>query len=1093
MNKKLFVTTIPNFSETGINSFCWFLESGLSQELRKYASLLDLINNSSRKIRAYSDEFVLRRPKCSPVECKRYDLTYSIKIYVPIELITDNLVREALVLWAEVPLMTNGGTFVINGCERVIINQIIRNPGVYYKRQKNIKKLEYSAILISKRGSWIKFEYDVKTKDVFIRLNKLNIIKVSDLLKLCNIKYTSAEAQFILKQISDPVKNYIDDYTENLESFKFNFLSPNKQNPSNDITDISGNIFLRIFNSKFYDLGKTGRKKLNDKFCLSVPEHVSDITIDDIIAITNYLIKLHSGLGNIDDIDDLKNRRIRSVGELLQLQVNVGLARLRRSISEKLTDSEFPAGEISPFLNSKPLIATINEFFGSSQLSQFMDQTNPIASLTHKRRITSLGPGGLNRERLSLAVRDIHPSYYGRICPIDTPEGQNVGLLMSLASYTRVNELGSLETPFFKVSKGEILDTEVPIYLTAEEEEKIPTTLADSIINSNKIISDEFAIPIRHQNEFNMASSNHVDLISVSPIQSISLATSLIPFLEHNDANRALMGSNMQRQAEPLLYPSKPIVGTGLEHQIATDSGSVLVSKFGGVVKYVSSQLIAIETLENEIVIYKLQKFVRSNQETCINQRPIVWPNEHVSSGQIIADGPATSGGELALGQNLLVAYMPWEGYNYEDAILINERLIEEDLFTSIHIEKFDLEVNVTDFGAERVTRDVPYVKGEYLTDLDSHGIIYKGTFVTSGDILVGKSTPMSETGHLPEGLLLKAIFGEKHRNVYDSSLRVPKGSLGRVIKISMLRNPKNYLLEDGGLCLVRIFIANRRKIKVGDKIAGRHGNKGIISRILPKQDMPFLPNGISVDILLNPLGVPSRMNVGQIFECLLGLAGSKLKKRFKVRPFDEMYGIEASRNLVNWYLSKAANELNEPWLFNNSSPGRVTLRDGRTGLLFDNPVLIGQAYMLKLIHQIDDKMHARSTGPYALISQQPLGGKSRLGGQRFGEMEVWALQAFGCAYTLRELLTTKSDDIDGRNKILRTIISGEDIAKPDIPEAFKALMSELHSLGLDISLYKLRKEVPEYSSEAEIDLVYEYEKKLTLLSSKTKTNYNKK
>jgi DNA-directed RNA polymerase subunit beta len=633
--------------------------------------------------------------------------------------------------------------------------------------------------------------------------------------------------------------------------------------------------------------------------------------------------------------------------------------------------------------------------------------------------------------------------------------------------------------PFFKFEKGQVLNDKLPLYLTTEEEELIPIAPADRVLNETISNFTKQLVPVRYKNEFNLIPINQVKLVSVSPLQNFSIATALIPFLEHDDANRALMGSNMQRQSVPLLYPHKPIVGTGLEHQLAANSGAVVISKFSGTVIYVSSRLIRIETSEKEVINYKLQKYVRSNQDTCIHQRPIVWPGEVVESGQIIADGPGTNGSELALGQNLLVAYMPWEGYNYEDAILVNERLVQEDLFTSVHIEKFDLEVRQTSFGLEKITRDLPNVSVESIQNLDSNGIICKGTFVKPGDILIGKITPKDETDQLPEGRLLRAIFGEKSKNISDSSLRVPKSSSGRVINVRVFRRTKGYELADGSISLVRIFIAQIRKIQVGDKIAGRHGNKGIVSRILPRQDMPFLPNGVAVDILLNPLGVPSRMNVGQIFECLLGLAGSKLNRRFKIMPFDEMYGNETSRNLVNKYLEVAAKRVNEPWVFNSYLPGRVSLRDGRTGYLFENPVLIGKTYMLKLIHQVDDKMHARSTGPYSLITQQPLGGKSRHGGQRFGEMEVWALQAFGCAYTLQELLTLKSDDMEGRNEVLNAIVKGLPIPKPGIPESFKVLIRELHSLGLDISLYKMDKVSRWQTNETEVDLLRDYEKNL--------------
>tara|TARA_B100001029_G_C15061535_1_gene458955 strand:+ start:265 stop:3510 length:3246 start_codon:yes stop_codon:yes gene_type:complete len=1072
MDKQLFVTTIPHFSETNLNSFCWFLEYGLSDELRNFASALNL--NEKLNIRVYSEEFVLKRPKYSSVQCKRYDLTYAIRIYVPIELIEEGTVNEYLAFFGEIPLMTEEGTFIINGCERVIINQIIRSPGIYYRRETQEKTLQYSATLISDRGSWLKFEFETGT--VQIRLNKATTVDFYHLLETCGITNFDPSTKFNLAILNKSIQQ------TSISDFDTNLLTKNLTNNQNinfDSNKGSEDNYLQIFNEKVYSLGKIGRKKLNSRLALSIPDSITRVTIDDVIAISNYLVDLHANLGELDDIDNLRNRRVRSIGELLQIQYGIGLSRLERSINERLMITNSTAFKVSTIINPKPIIASIKEFFGSSQLSQFMDQTNPIASLTHKRRISSLGPGGLNRDRLSLAVRDIHPSHYGRICPVETPEGQNAGIIASLACYARINESGFLETPFFKMKQGQVLDNQLPIYLTTEEEEVIETAPADRVLNAAFSSLNEQLVPIRYKNEFSLVPINQVKLVSVSPLQNFSVATSLIPFLEHNDANRALMGSNMQRQSVPLLYPHKPIVGTGLEHQLATDSGAVLINKFDATVKYVSSRLISIETPEKNLINYKLQKYARSNQDTCINQRPLVWPNENVTSGQIIADGPGTNGGELALGQNLLVAYMPWEGYNYEDAILVNERLVQEDLFTSIHIEKFDLEIRQTTFGVEKITRDLPNVNDDAVSNLDSNGIVCKGTFVKFGDILVGKVTPKDETDQLPEGRLLRAIFGEKSKNVSDNSLRVPKGTSGRVINVRVFRRTKGYELSDGSISLVRIFIAQIRKIQVGDKIAGRHGNKGIVSRILPRQDMPFLPNGMPVDLLLNPLGVPSRMNVGQIFECLLGLAGSKLNRRFKITPFDEMYGTETSRNLVNGYLQKAAEKTNEAWLYNSSLPGRIVLRDGRTGKLFDNPVLVGKTYMLKLIHQVDDKMHARSTGPYSLITQQPLGGKSRHGGQRFGEMEVWALQAFGCAYTLQELLTLKSDDMEGRNEVLNAIIKGLPIPKPGIPESFKVLIRELHSLGLDISLYKMDKVSSGKTNETEVDLLRHYEKNL--------------
>jgi DNA-directed RNA polymerase subunit beta len=1070
MDKQLFVTTIPHFAEANLNSFCWFLESGLSDELRNFSSALNL--NQKLNIKIYSEEFILKRPKYSAVQCKRYDLTYSIRLYVPIELIEEDSVNECLAFFGEIPLMTEEGTFIINGCERVIINQIIRSPGIYYRREAQEKTLQYSATLISDRGSWLKFEFETGT--VQIRLNKTTTVDFYQLLETCGLVGDAyADATFNLSPLNKPIQQKSlneSRLTQDLSTILNSFAKT-------EITSDSS--FLQIFNEKIYSLGKIGRKKLNSKLGLSISDSITRVTIEDVIAISNYLVNLHGNNGELDDIDNLRNRRVRSIGELLQIQFGIGLSRLERSINERLVIANPQTFKPATIINPKPIIASIKEFFGSSQLSQFMDQTNPIASLTHKRRISSLGPGGLNRDRLSLAVRDIHPSHYGRICPIETPEGQNAGIIASLSCYARINESGFLETPFFKVKNGKVQNDELPTYLTTEEEELILTAPADRVLNENSTSFKQQLVPVRYKNEFSLVPINQVKLVSVSPLQNFSIATALIPFLEHDDANRALMGSNMQRQSVPLLYPHKPIVGTGLEHQLAADSGAVVISKFAGDVKYVSSRLISIRTNENDVINYKLQKYVRSNQDTCVNQRPIVWPSEKVESGQVIADGPGTNGGELALGQNLLVAYMPWEGYNYEDAILVNERLVQEDLFTSIHIEKFDMEVRQTSFGVEKITRDLPNITDDIISNLDRNGIICKGTFVKSGDILIGKVTPKDETDQLPEGRLLRAIFGEKSKNVSDTSLRVPKGTSGRVINVRVFRRTKGYELADGSISLVRIFIAQIRKIQVGDKIAGRHGNKGIVSRILPQQDMPFLPNGVPVDILLNPLGVPSRMNVGQIFECLLGLAGSKLNRRFKVMPFDEMYGVETSRNLVNRYLNMAAAKSQEPWVFNSYLPGRVALRDGRTGQLFDNPVLVGKTYMLKLIHQVDDKMHARSTGPYSLITQQPLGGKSRHGGQRFGEMEVWALQAFGCAYTLQELLTLKSDDMEGRNEVLNAIVKGLPIPRPGIPESFKVLIRELHSLGLDISLYKMDKASRGQTNETEVDLLRDYEKNL--------------
>jgi DNA-directed RNA polymerase subunit beta len=729
-------------------------------------------------------------------------------------------------------------------------------------------------------------------------------------------------------------------------------------------------------------------------------------------------------------------------------------------------------------VNPKPLVAAIKEFFGSSQLSQFMDQTNPLAELTHKRRISALGPGGLTRERAGFAVRDIHPSHHGRICPVETPEGPNAGLIGSLATCARVNSYGFIETPYYKVQNGRVLRDTAPLYLTADEEDDMRVAPGDISTDLNGKILGE-SVPIRYRQEFSTTSPEQVDYVAVSPVQIVSVATSMIPFLEHDDANRALMGSNMQRQAVPLLRPERPLVGTGLEAQAARDSGMVIVSRTHGVVTYVDANKIRVKVADQERHIeYELQKYQRSNQDTCLNQRPLVYVGEDVVPGQILADGSATEGGELALGQNILVAYMPWEGYNYEDAILISQRLVYDDTYTSIHVEKFEIEARQTKLGPEEITREIPNVGEDSLRNLDEHGIIRIGAWVESGDILVGKVTPKGEADQPPEEKLLRAIFGEKARDVRDNSLRVPNGEKGRVVDVRVFTREKGDELPPGANMVVRVYVAQKRKIQVGDKMAGRHGNKGIISRILPLEDMPYLPDGRAVDIVLNPLGVPSRMNVGQVFECLLGWAGENLGLRFKVTPFDEMYGAEASRETVHGLLNDASQKPNKNWVFNPEHPGKIQVFDGRTGEPFDRPVTVGQAYMLKLVHLVDDKIHARSTGPYSLVTQQPLGGKAQQGGQRFGEMEVWALEAYGAAYILQELLTVKSDDMQGRNEALNAIVKGKPIPRPGTPESFKVLMRELQSLGLDIAVHKVELSEDGSSRDVEIDLMIDSQRR---------------
>jgi DNA-directed RNA polymerase subunit beta len=738
---------------------------------------------------------------------------------------------------------------------------------------------------------------------------------------------------------------------------------------------------------------------------------------------------------------------------LLQNQVRVGLNRLERIIKERMTVGETDSLTPAQLVNPKPLVAAIKEFFGSSQLSQFMDQTNPLAELTHKRRISALGPGGLTRERAGFAVRDIHPSHYGRICPIETPEGPNAGLIGSLATHARVNEYGFIETPFWKVENGVVIKQGAPIYLSADLEDECRIAPGDVATDSEGNITVDL-VPVRYRQDFEKVPPQQVDYVQLSPVQVISVATSLIPFLEHDDANRALMGSNMQRQAVPLLRPERPLVGTGLETQVARDSGMVPITRVNGTVTFVDATAIVIRDDEGYEHVHHLQKYQRSNQDTCLNQRPIVKLGDQVIAGQVLANGSACEGGEIALGQNVLIAYMPWEGYNYEDAILVSERLVQDDLYTSVHIEKYEIEARQTKLGPEEITREIPNVAEESLGNLDEMGIIRIGAYVESGDILVGKVTPKGESDQPPEEKLLRAIFGEKARDVRDNSLRVPSTERGRVVDVRIYTREQGDELPPGANMVVRVYVAQRRKIQVGDKMAGRHGNKGIISRILPRQDMPYLPDGTPIDIVLNPLGVPSRMNVGQVFECLMGWASSHLGCRVKVVPFDEMHGAEKSKQTVQAYLEEAAKQPGKEWVYDPENPGKIQLIDGRTGEAFDQPVTVGYAHILKLVHLVDDKIHARSTGPYSLVTQQPLGGKAQQGGQRLGEMEVWALEAYGAAYTLQELLTVKSDDMQGRNEALNAIVKGKPIPRPGTPESFKVLMRELQSLGLDIAVY---------------------------------------
>jgi len=1066
---KISTFSLPDLVEIQRASFCWFLEEGLAEEIKNFSPITDYTDNL--ELHLLGDEYKLKYPKYSINECKRRDATYSVQVYVPAKLINkeNGTIKEQEVFIGDLPLMTDRGTFVINGAERVIVNQIVRSPGIYYKSETDKQgRRTYSSSLISNRGAWVKFETD-KNDLVWVRIDKTRKIAAHVFLKAMGLSdsdiYNGLRHPEYLKKTFRVEGNYT------IEESLIQMYA--KLRPGEPATVNGGQqiLYSRFFDPKRYDLGKVGRYKLNKKLNLSIPENIRVLTPQDTLAAIDYLINLKFDVGEVDDIDHLGNRRVRSVGELLQNQVRVGLNRLERIVRERMTICDGNSLTPNTLVNPKPIVAAIREFFGSSQLSQFMDQTNPLAELTHKRRISALGPGGLNRDRAGFAVRDIHLSHYGRICPIETPEGPNAGLIGVLATHARINSYGFIETPYYKVENGRTRTEDAPIYLAADQEDEFRIAPGDTPINDEQSIKNEI-VPVRYRQEFTTTKKDLVDYIAVSPIQVISIATSLIPFVEHDDANRALMGSNMQRQAVPLLYPESPLIGTGLEAQAARDSGMVVVSLEDGIVTYISANKICVTNKEGKEISYNLQKYQRSNQDTCINQRPSVWLGEEVVTGQVIADGAATEGGELALGQNILIAYVPWEGYNYEDAFLISERLVYNDVYTSVHIEKYEIEARQTKLGSEEITRELPNI-GEYsLRKLDDNGIIVIGSWVESGDILVGKVTPKGESDQPPEGKLLRAIFGEKAKDVRDTSLRVPNGGKGRILDVRIFTREKGDELPAGANIVIRVYVAQTRKVQVGDKMAGRHGNKGIISRILPRQDMPYLPDGTPVDLVLNPLGVPSRMNVGQIFESLLGLAAEHLNKRFKIVPFDEMHGAEASRVLVNNKLMDARNETKKDWIFDLQHPGKVMLFDGRTGEAFDNPVMAGISYMLKLVHLVDDKIHARSTGPYSLVTQQPLGGKAQHGGQRLGEMEVWALEAFGASYTLQELLTVKSDDMQGRNETLNAIVKGKPIPRPGTPESFKVLMRELQSLGLDIGAYKIETLPDGQTRGVEVDLM---------------------
>ena len=1134
---------MPNLIKVQKDSYDWFVEEGLGEVLKDISPIEDYSGNL---VLEFFDYYMEEKTKYTVEEAKERDATYSTRLHVKVRLINRETgeIKEQEIYLGDFPLMTDSGTFVINGAERVVVSQLVRSPGCYYGEEFDTKtgKRTYNSTVMPLRGAWL--EYETDGNDIFyVRVDRTRKVPVTTLLRAIGI---ATDSQILELFGEEPMlkatinKDTIKDQEEALIEI-YKKLRPGEL----PTVDAARNLFNGLFfDNKRYDLAKVGRYKFNQKLSLAaritdkisakdiinsqtgevlvqagevISEQVADeiqnsginvvdivvgdkniriigngtvnihevlpdsdlsklhikelvnynvlrniidntdekdlvkvieermeelipkhITTEDIIASINYLLNLSNGLGKPDDIDHLANRRIRCVGELLQNQFRIGLTRLERVVRERMTIQDLDVVTPQTLINTKPITSAIREFFGSSQLSQFMDQTNPLSELTHKRRISALGPGGLTRERAGFEVRDVHYTHYGRLCPIESPEGPNIGLISALSSFAQINEYGFIETPYRKVDPETHKLTDAVEYMSADVEDNYIIAQASEPVDKNgKFVNDR--IRVRFKNEVIEVESSKVQYVDVSPKQLVSVAAAMIPFLEHDDAKRALMGANMQRQAVPLMITESPIVGTGIEYRAAKDSGILVLAEDDGVIEKVTGDSITVKYKNGKTVVHKLRKFKRTNGGTCINQKPIVKTGEKVKKGDAIADGPATQNGEMALGKNVVVAFSTWEGYNYEDAILINERLVKEDVFTSIHIEEYDCECRDTKLGAEEITRDIPNIGDDSLKDLDENGIIRIGAEVRPGDILVGKVTPKGETELTAEERLLRAIFGEKAREVRDTSLRVPHGEAGTIVDVKIFTRENSDELGPGVNQIIRCYIATKRKISVGDKMAGRHGNKGVISRVLPEEDMPFMPDGTPIDILLNPLGVPSRMNLGQVLEVHLGGAAKALGWKISTPVFDG-----ATEEDVKELLKEAG----------MSEDGKTILSDGRTGDPFGSPVTVGVMYMLKLHHLVDDKIHARSTGPYSLVTQQPLGGKAQFGGQRFGEMEVWALEAYGAAYTLQEMLTVKSDDVVGRVKTYEAIVKGENVPEPGVPESFKVLVKELQSLGLDVRLY---------------------------------------
>lgn len=1026
---------VPDLIQTQIESYEQFLKEGLKEVFDEISPIEDFSENLVLEF----IDYYLGEPNYDVNECRERDASYSAPLYVKVRLINRETgeVKEQEVFMGDFPLMTEKGTFIINGAERVVVNQLIRSSGVYFdeERTKDGRRI-ITANIIPNRGAWIEFEYD-KKRVISVRVDRTRKMPSTVLLRALGYG-TDIELLELFNEhevIQDTIERDNTDSTEEALIELYKRLRPGEPPTVESARNLINSLF---FDPKRYDMADVGRYKLNKKLGIDVDPDKHCLDVKDIVETVRYMLKIIDNHPDafIDDIDHLGNRRLKTVGELLQNQFRIGLSRMERVVRERMTIQDIDVVTPQALINTRPVVAAIQEFFGSSQLSQFMDQTNPLSELAHKRRLSALGPGGLSRDRAGFEVRDVHQSHYGRICPIETPEGPNIGLIGQMSTYARINNFGFLESPYRRVVDGK--PTDEIVYLSADEEDKYIIAQANEPIDEKGYFKNEYLIA-KYRGQILEVTPDKVNFMDVSPKQLVGVSASLIPFLENDDANRALMGANMQRQAVPLLITDAPIVGTGMEHKVAKDSGAVVIARNSGTVVKVTAAEIRIKTDDGHLDSYKLLKFKRSNQGSCINQKPIVRKGDRVEKGDIIADGPSTDQGELALGRNTLIAFMPWEGYNYEDAILISEKLVKEDAFTSIHIEEHEAEARDTKLGPEEITRDIPNVGESALKNLDERGIIRIGAEVKEGDILVGKVTPKGETELSAEERLLRAIFGEKAREVRDTSLRVPHGEQGIVVDVKVFSREQGDDLKPGVNQLVRVYIATKRKISVGDKMAGRHGNKGVISRILPEEDMPFLPNGEPVEIVLNPLGVPSRMNIGQVLEVHLGMAAKALGLYVETPVFNG-----ANEEDVADMLEKAG----------LSRDGKTILYDGRTGEPFDKEVTVGYMYMLKLHHLVDDKIHARSTGPYSLVTQQPLGGKAQFGGQRFGEMEVWALEAYGASYTLQEMLTVKSDDVVGRVKTYEAIVKGENIPEPGIPESFKVLIKELQSLCLDAKIY---------------------------------------